>query len=128
MKRFATTVAALALAVAGFGVGTAAAEIFRPYTAAGEWFSPGEMYGGDYDWCGWWTENNFSKGPSAYGLITFIDVRGNWHFGKQGLGWLRRVLTSTEQRAFVKKPHCRNNSGAGYQGGCFAFIQEAQCV
>jgi hypothetical protein len=128
MKRFATALAVAVLSLAAFGAGTAAAEAFRPYTDPGTWFSPGTMYSGYYDWCGSWTENNFSKGSTASGLITFIDLGGNWHYGKQGTGWLRRTLSSGEQSSFVKKPHCRNNSGNGYQGGCFAFQREASCA
>lgn len=123
----ALAVALTALAALGVGTGLAKDE-FHGYTRPGEWFSPGEMYSGFYDWCGFWKENVFSKGSGAYGLITFIDLSGRWHYGKQGLGVLTRQLSFAERRAFVKKPHCRNSSSATYQGGCFAIIEIAQCA
>jgi hypothetical protein len=122
-------IAPVLVALFGFAVGGAAAgETFQPYTQPGEWFSPGEMYASYYDWCGNWTENTFSKGTSAHGLITFIDPSGNWRYSKQGTGVLTRRLTIAERIAVRKKPHCRNNSSATYQGGCFAFIESAQCA
>lgn len=129
MKRLATVLAAALVSLTGFAVGTASAgESFYAYTQPGTWFAPGAKAGTYYDWCGYWRENTFSKGSSSYGLITFIDLNGNWNFGKQGLGTLTRRLTVSESRAFVKKLHCRNNSGSGYQGGCFGFIESAQCA
>ena len=128
MQRLATLSVAVLVSVAAFGAGTAAADVFRPYTAPGEWFSPGEMYGSAYDWCGYWKDNTFSKAQSSHGLITYIDTGGNWHFTVQGKGVLSRQLTWSEMRAFTKKLHCRNNSGVGYQGGCFGILQEAYCA
>lgn len=129
MQRIASVLVAALVGVSGFAVGTAAAaEYFIGYSAPGEWFSPGEMYSSYYDWCGNWTENTFSKGASAYGLITFIDPSGNWRYGKQGTGVLTRRLTLAERLAVRKKPHCRNNSGSGFQGGCLAYIEPGQCA
>jgi hypothetical protein len=129
MKRPSMLIALVLVAISGLAVGGAAAgETFRAYTQPGEWFSPGEMYSSYYDWCGNWTENTFSKGTTAHGLITFIDPSGNWRYSKQGTGVLTRRLTTAEKLAVRKKPHCRNNSGAAYQGGCFAFIESTQCA
>jgi hypothetical protein len=128
MKWLATALAASVLAFVGFGAGTAAADIFKGYTGPGVWFSPGAMASGDYDWCSPWKNNTFAKDSSAYGLITFIDLNGGWHYGKQGTGTLSRDLSFAEQTSLVKKPHCRNNSSVRYQGGCFAIAREASCA
>lgn len=128
MKRRVVTIAVVLLVVAGVGAGTGAAAYFEGYSAAGEWFSPGEMYGSGYDWCRYWVNNTFSKGSSAHGLITFIDVNGNWRYGKQGTGVLSRDLSWAETYGWRKKLHCRNNSSVGYQGGCFGLYEPAQCA
>lgn len=128
MQRLTKALVVALAALASLGAGRAAAETFVPYTWPGTWFGPGDMYSGYYDWCGWYNNNTFSKGQGAWGLIAFIDTSGNWRYGKQGYGVLSRDLTYAERRAFVKKPHCRNNSSAVYQGGCFAIRDDAQCV
>lgn len=129
MKRLRVSLAVTVIAISGFAVGAATAgETFVGYSPPGEWFSSGEMYSSFYDWCGNWTENTFSKGASAHGLITFIDPSGNWRYGKQGAGPLTRRLTYAERTAIRKKPHCRNNSGTAYQGGCLAYIESTGCA
>jgi len=59
----------------------------------------------------------------------FIDSRGNWNLSKQGLGWIRRELSVAESKLWSKKPHCKNNTAATYQGGCFGFRESiSSCV
>jgi len=130
MKRLASVLSAVLVAAAAFGVGGGMAATFYGYSAPGEWFSPGEGYGGAYDHsCGPWISNSFSKGSGAWGLITFIDSRGNWNLSKQGLGWIRRELSVAESKLWSKKPHCKNNTAATYQGGCFGFRESISgCV
>jgi hypothetical protein len=130
MNRFASIVVAALVALGAFGAGGAMAATVYGYSAAGEWFSPGEGYGGAYDHhCGPWISNNFSKSANAWGLITFIDTRGGWNLSMQGVGWLRRELSVAQSRTWSKKPHCKNNSSATYQGGCFGFRESnPSCV
>jgi hypothetical protein len=126
MKRLVVALAVVALG--GFGVGSALAAEFRPYSAPGEWFQPGHTESGYYnDFCSNWVNNTFSKSPSAWGLITFIDPSGNWMYGKQGYDILRRNLTWSESWG-TKKPMCRNNAWYGYQGGCFGYMERVQCA
>ena len=117
------------VAFGGFGISSALAAEFRPYSAPGEWFSPGHAESGYYDETCWnWVNNTFSKSPTAWGLITFIDSSGNWRYGKQGYSVLRRDLTWSEAHIGRKKPYCRNNTWSGYTGGCFGYIESASCV
>jgi hypothetical protein len=126
MKRLAAVLLTTLVALAGLGAGTAAADTFYAYTAPGETFSPGEGHGSVYDnFCSRWTENDFSKAGSAYGMITFIDPNGNWSNTLRGTGWLERILPSPN---FAKKLYCKNVSGTTYQGGCFGFRNKYPCV
>ena len=127
VKRVACALAlAVVSALGGAGAGWAADWV--PYTGPGEWFWSGRGVSAYYDHCGYWVNNTFSKAPSAHGLITFIDLGGNWSYGKQGTGVLRRTLTAAESRPWVKKPFCRNNSAVGYQGGCYGYIEPETCA
>ena len=117
----------LLVVMLGLGTGTAAAATyFRGYSSPGETFSSGEGYGSAYDGaCTYWVENDFSKPQSAYGLITFINTGGGWRDTKQGYGLLSRAPSSIN---WTKKLHCKNNSGATYQGGCYGFYNTYQCA
>ena len=131
MKKWLATLAATVIvALGGLGVGAAGAAYVYGYSAAGEWFSPGEGYGSVYDhFCGPWIENNFSKGGGSLGLITFIDGNGNWNYTVKGTGWIKRGLSVSSSRQWSKKLHCKNHSGATYQGGCYGFREPIQnCV
>lgn len=122
-------IAALAVAALGaFGVGSALGASWVPYTGAGEWFPPGRSASAFYDHCGLWVNNTFAKSETGWGLITFIKTNGSWSYSVQGRGTIRRDLTLAESRGWVKKPHCKNNSTAWYQGGCFGFIEPTQCA
>jgi hypothetical protein len=121
MKRLVTVLVLALVVLAASAVGARAAQYVQGYSAAGEWFSPGEGYGSPYDhFCGPWVENDFSKGTGAWGLITFIDTRGNWNSTTQGYGWLSRPLSNP---SWTKKLHCKNNRESTYQGGCYGFWQ-----
>ena len=125
MKRLATV---LLLAVVVFGaLGVAArADSVYGYAGPGEWFSPGEGHGSVYDQaCSRWIDNNFAKPASAWGLVTFIDTSGNWSYTQQGYGNIFRPLPS---HIWTKKLHCKNNTGATYQGGCFGFRRQYSCA
>lgn len=125
MKRLATALVLAVVALAGFGVGTGAAYI-EGYAGPGEWFSPGEGHGSAYDWCRYWTGNNFAKGPNAWGLVTFINTSGGWSYTTQKYGNIFRPLTSFK---WTKKLHCKNNSGSTYQGGCWGDrLDSGTCV
>ena len=115
MRRLSTAIAVLAVALAGLGVGTGAAYI-EPYTGPGEWFSAGQGRSSGYDWCNYWTGNNFAKGAGAWGLVTFITPSGGWRYSVQKYGNIFRALADYR---WTKKLHCKNNSGSGYQGGCW---------
>ncbi|HXG75570.1 MAG TPA: hypothetical protein VNJ53_03280 [Gaiellaceae bacterium] len=127
-RRFVVVAAAAACAAAVLGSARAAS--VYGYSAAGEWFSPGEAYSGPYDHaCGPWVSNHFSKAEGAWGLITFIDPNGNWRRTKQGGGWLRDYLSAGESSGWRKKPHCKNNAWVPYQGGCFGMRESfSNCV
>jgi hypothetical protein len=124
MRKLGTAIAVMTLALASFGAGSAAADLV-PYTGPGEWFAAGQGRSSDYDWCGWWTENNFAKSQSAWGLVTFITPGGGWRYSMQKYGSIFRTLP--EYRWF-KKLHCKNNTGSGYQGGCWGNRQPALCA
>ena len=124
MKRVGTALAVVVLALTSFGVGSAAAYVV-PYAGPGEWFAAGQGRSTDYDWCGWWTENNFAKSPSAWGLVTFITPGGGWRYSVQKYGHIFRTLPEYH---WFKKLHCKNNTGSGYQGGCWGDRQPAQCA
>jgi hypothetical protein len=126
MKRL--IVAVLIVAVSGFGVGSACAAEWEPYTQGGQWFPPGAAAHSYYDFCGRWVNNTFAKSETGWGLITFIDTNGGWNHSVQGRGTIRRDLTLAQSRGWVKKPFCRNNSSAWYQGGCFGFIEPTNCA
>jgi hypothetical protein len=126
MKRLVVALAVVALG--GFGVGSALAADWKPYTGPGEWFQPGRSASGFYDYCGLWVNNTFAKSETGWGLITFINPNGNWSYGVQGRGTIRSNLSLAQSRGWVKKPHCKNNSGAWYQGGCFGYIEPQQCA
>ena len=128
--RFATLAATVVVALAGLGLSAAGAATVYGYSAAGEWFSPGEAYGSVYDhFCGPWVENDFSKGSSALGLITFIDTGGNWNYTVKGTGWIKKALSMSSSRMWSKKLHCKNHSGGTYQGGCYGFREsDPNCV
>ncbi|MGH3066054.1 MAG: hypothetical protein ACRDOF_07085 [Gaiellaceae bacterium] len=128
MKHIAAAFVVTLVALAGFGAGSALAADWKPYTGPGEWFPPGRSASSSYDYCAPWISNTFAKSPSGWGLITFIDVNGNWSYGKQGNGTIRRELTLSVSRTWVKKPFCKNNSGFTYQGGCFGFVEPQQCA
>jgi hypothetical protein len=115
MRRLGTAIAVVALALASFGVGAAAAYI-EPYTGPGEWFAAGQGRSSAYDGCIYWTGNNFAKGSNAWGLVTFITPSGAWRYSVQKYGNIFRALPEYFWR---KKLHCKNNSGSGYQGGCW---------
>ena len=126
MRRLVLALAFAALLLAALGVGKGAADTFYGYTSPGTWFSSGQGYGSVYDnICSRWSENHFSKGGSAWGLITFIDSGGGWHDSMQGFGWIHRAPSSLN---WTKKLHCGNNSGVGYQGGCFGYRHAYQCA
>jgi hypothetical protein len=125
MRRLAIATAVTALALAGFGVGAGVASIV-PYTGAGDWFAPGQGRSSNYDWCHYWTGNNFAKGSSAWGLVTFITPSGGWRYSVQKYGTIFRTLSDYR---WTKKLHCKNNSNAGYQGGCWGDRQDGgTCV
>jgi hypothetical protein len=115
MKRLAMALAVAVTAAAGFGVGTGAAYI-QPYVGPGQWFSPGEGHGSDYDWCHYWTGNNFAKHGGAWGLVTYIQPSGSWSYTTQKFG---NIFSDLPEWRWRKKLHCRNNSGSAYQGGCW---------
>ena len=125
MRRLGIAVAVVIVALGSFGVGSATAYLV-PYTGPGEWFAPGQGRSSDYDWCGYWTENNFAKAPSAWGLTTFITPGGGWRYSKQKYGNIFNSLGSDYK--WFKKLHCKNNTGSGYQGGCFGDRQSALCA
>jgi len=126
MTRLLMVVLCVLVVAAGYGVTRAAADTFYGYTAPGTWFTPGAGYGSVYDnGCSRWKENDFSKGWNALGLITFIDSSGNWHNTMQGYGWIHRAPSPLD---WTKKLHCKNNSGASYQGGCFGYRTSATCA
>jgi hypothetical protein len=128
LRRLRYTIALGLLAAGALGAGTALPAEFRPYSATGEWFQPGHTESGYYNSVCWnWVNNTFSKSPTAWGLITFIDQSGNWNHGMQGYDILRRNLTLSESWG-TKKPMCRNNAWYGYQGGCFGYMERVQCV
>jgi hypothetical protein len=116
MRRVAIAIAVLAVALAGFGVGTAAAYI-EPYTGGGDSFAPGQGRSSGYDWCHYWTGNNFAKGANAWGLVTFITPSGGWRYTVQKYGNIFKSISSDFQ--WTKKLHCKNNSGSSYSGGCW---------
>ncbi|HUG64514.1 MAG TPA: hypothetical protein VMK83_04785 [Gaiellaceae bacterium] len=121
MRKLATALAVMTVALASFGVGAAAAYI-EPYTGPGVWFSAGQGRAGQYDWCGgYWTGNNFAKASSALGLATFIKPSGSWSNGIQKYGNIFNTLSSY---SWHKKPYCKNSSGTGYQGGCWGDRQD----
>lgn len=120
MKRFVTVIAVVAVALLGFGAGSAGAWVI-PYTQPGVWFAPGQQRHSDYDSAciGWWYGNNFSKSPaSSWGLVTFIIPSGSWRYTEQGPGHVSSKIPSGQER-WSKKLLCRNNSSRGYQGGCW---------
>jgi hypothetical protein len=126
MRRALTVFLCAAVLAAGYGVTRATADTLYGYTAPGTWFSPGNGYGSAYDnLCSRWTDNNFSKGSGAWGLITFIDSGGGWHDTKQGYGWIHRPPTTIN---WAKKLHCKNNSQSRYQGGCFGYRNQYSCT
>ena len=116
MRRRTLATAAATLALAGVGAGTGAAYI-EPYTGAGDWFSPGQARASQYDWCIYWTGNNFAKGESAWGLVTFITPSGGWRYTVQKYGNIFRSISSDYR--WTKKLYCRNTSSVGYRGGCW---------
>jgi hypothetical protein len=125
MRKLSTAIALLAIVLAGFGVGTAVASI-EPYTGAGDWFSPGQGRSSGYDWCRYWTGNNFAKSASAWGLVTFINTSGGWRYSVQKYGNIFRPISDYR---WTKKLHCKNNSSVGYQGGCWGDRQDSgSCV
>jgi len=128
MKRRLTMLAVVLAVFAGLGAGSGAAAYLEGYSAPGEWFSPGEKYGSEYDWCRNWVNNTFSKAKSAKGVITFIDLGGNWHYTVHGYGVLSRDLTWAETYGWTKKLHCKNNSAVGYQGGCYGLYEPQACA
>jgi len=127
-ERLVLAIAAGIVALTCFGMGSALAADWKPYTKPGEWFPPGRGESSFYDFCGKWVNNTFAKSSTGWGLITFIDLNGNWSYGKQGAGTLSRDLSLSVSRTWIKKPHCKNNSGSGYQGGCFGYTEPQQCA
>jgi hypothetical protein len=126
MKRLVVALAAIALG--GLGVGSALGAEFRAYSATGEWFQPGDAESSYFNGPCWvWVNNTFSKSPTAWGLITFIEPSGSWTYGKQGYDILRRNLTWPEAWG-TRKPYCRNNAWYGYHGGCFGYVEPVQCA
>jgi hypothetical protein len=116
MRTRHVAVAVVALVLGGMAVGSGAAYI-EPYTGAGDWFSPGQARASQYDWCRYWTGNNFAKGSSAWGLVTFITPSGGWRYTVQKYGHIFRSI-SFDYR-WSKKLYCRNTSSVGYTGGCW---------
>lgn len=116
MTRLGTAVAIVAIALMSFGTGAAVASI-EPYTGPGTWFGAGSSASGQYDWCKYWTGNNFAKAQSAFGLATFITPSGGWRYSVQKYGNIFKSISSDFR--WHKKPHCKNTSAARYQGGCW---------
>ncbi len=126
MKRVMVAVAVCAALLGLSAVAASAADYVVGYTAAGEWFDPGEGHGSSYDnACGRFFDNNFAKGASSWGLITYIGPAGGWNYSKQGYGALGRTLSDPR---WTKKLHCKNNSGVRYQGGCWGQARTYPCV
>lgn len=124
MKR--TVAALVAAAAAALSAGASAGDTVYGYAGPGEWFSAGEGHGSVYDSaCSRWVDNNFAKASNAWGLVTFIDTSGRWNYTQQGYGNIFRPLPSIN---WSKKLHCKNNSAAAYQGGCFGYRRGYQCA
>ena len=126
MNRLLVALALVAVVLlTAFGA-TAHADSVYGYAGPGEWFSAGEGHGSGYDNpCYSWIDNNFAKSSSSWGLVTFINTSGGWNYTKQAYGNIFRELPNS---AWIKKLHCLNNSGTGYQGGCFGFKRQYSCV
>jgi len=125
MRRALLALALTAVAFASTAV-VAHADYLYGYTGAGAWFSPGTGTGSPYDnACGRWSDNDFSKASGAWGLVTFIAPDGGWSNTRQGYGL---ISTQPSNIFATKKMHCKNNSGVGYQGGCFGFYRKYSCV
>jgi len=122
MRRRRVAVAVAAVALGGFGAGNALAYI-EPYTGAGDWFGAGQGRSSDYDWCRYWTGNNFAKAQSAWGLVTFITPSGGWRYSVHQYGNIFRSISSDYR--WTKKLYCRNSSAVGYQGGCWGNRDDA---
>ncbi len=122
MRKFATAFAVLALALASFGVGAAAAYI-QPYTGPGVWFSAGQARRSDYDWCGgYWTGNNFAKSADRARARRRSSSRPA--AGAIGIQKYGNIFSSLSSYSWTKKPYCKNSSGVGYQGGCWGDRQD----
>ena len=118
-------VMAALVVLAIFGA-VARADTVYGYAGPGAWFSPGDGYGSVYDNpCYPWIDNNFAKSSSSWGLVTFIDTSGGWNYTRQAYGNIFRDLPNN---AWIKKLHCKNNSGTRYQGGCFGFRRSYSCA
>lgn len=129
LRRLGFVLTVMVVVGTGLGVGSALASEFRPYSAPGEWFAPNHAESGYYDDVCWnWVNNTFSKSPTAWGVITFIDGSGGWRYGRQGYGVLARNLTWSEAYLVRKKPYCRNTTWSGYTGGCYGYIESASCA
>ncbi len=125
MRMFATTLLLAVVVFAAMG-GAARADYVYGYAGPGEWFSPGEGHGSAYDnLCGKWVDNNFAKPSNAWGLVTFINTSGGWSYTQQAYGYIFRSLPNHH---WTKKLHCKNNTGATYQGGCFGFRRAYSCA
>lgn len=127
MRRLKVGLALLAaLFVVALGAATARADTVYGYAGPGEWFSVGEGHGSAYDTpCYPWIDNNFAKSSSSWGLVTFINTSGGWSYTRQAYGNIFRTLPNS---AWIKKLHCKNNSGSAYQAGCFAFRRYSPCA
>jgi hypothetical protein len=126
MKRLATALIVVVVALGGLAVGSAAAYI-EPYTGPGEWWSPGRQAHGEYDWCGGrWYSNTFSRTEARVGLVTFINANGGWRYAKQDTDRQLTTVIPAGQEHFAKKPFCRNTSSYWQQGGCYGFRRDQQ--
>ena len=132
LRRIGYAVAVGLVALCAFGAGSSLSAEFRAYTGGGDWFPAGWGTSGEYDsFCEFrWVENRFSKSPTAWGVIAFIDTGGGWSYSTQGYSVLSRQVPYDVSTTYTKKPHCRNNTWSGYQGGCYGFVQRpfGQCV
>jgi hypothetical protein len=125
-RLLSAVVVVAAVALASWGA-VARADYVYGYAGPGAWFSPGDGYGSAYDSpCYPWVGNNFAKADSSWGLVTAINTSGGWSYTKQGYGNLSPSIPTSSY--WVKKLHCKNNSSTRYQGGCFGFRRQVQCV